>query len=73
MYLQSISLEPNLEVLAKLLALVSDHVDLLLEDWYPSLGQLILFYCVYIFLALFRDLLKNSYDTQLFKRTKTDH
>ncbi|KPJ18810.1 Leucine-rich repeat serine/threonine-protein kinase 1 [Papilio machaon] len=35
---QSISLEPNPEVLAKVLALVSDHVDLLLEDWYPSLG-----------------------------------
>ncbi|XP_037875630.1 leucine-rich repeat serine/threonine-protein kinase 1 isoform X2 [Bombyx mori] len=35
---QSISLEPNPETLAKLLALLSDHVDLLLEDWYPSLG-----------------------------------
>ncbi|CAB3231871.1 unnamed protein product [Arctia plantaginis] len=35
---QSISLEPNPETLAKVLALVSDHVDLLLEDWYPSLG-----------------------------------
>ncbi|XP_075989581.1 leucine-rich repeat kinase isoform X2 [Anticarsia gemmatalis] len=35
---QSISLEPNPETLAKVLALMSDHVDLLLEDWYPSLG-----------------------------------
>ncbi|KAM3958672.1 LOW QUALITY PROTEIN: leucine-rich repeat kinase [Aphomia sociella] len=35
---QSISLEPNPETLAKVLALLSDHVDLLLEDWYPSLG-----------------------------------
>ncbi|CAG4936619.1 unnamed protein product [Parnassius apollo] len=35
---QSISLEPNPEILAKVLALISDHVDLLLEDWYPSLG-----------------------------------
>ncbi|GBP27199.1 hypothetical protein EVAR_15972_1 [Eumeta japonica] len=35
---QSISLEPNPEALARLLALISDHVDLLLEDWYPSLG-----------------------------------
>ncbi|XP_045457144.1 leucine-rich repeat serine/threonine-protein kinase 1 [Melitaea cinxia] len=35
---QSLSLEPNPEVLTKVLALVSDHVDLLLEDWYPSLG-----------------------------------
>ncbi|CAH0730719.1 unnamed protein product, partial [Brenthis ino] len=35
---QSLSLEPNPEVLTKILALISDHVDLLLEDWYPSLG-----------------------------------
>ncbi|XP_047039612.1 leucine-rich repeat serine/threonine-protein kinase 1-like [Helicoverpa zea] len=35
---QSISLEPHHETLAKVLALVSDHMDLLLEDWYPSLG-----------------------------------
>ncbi|XP_063898870.1 leucine-rich repeat serine/threonine-protein kinase 1 [Helicoverpa armigera] len=36
---QSISLEPHHETLAKVLALVSDHVDLLLEDWYPSLAS----------------------------------
>ncbi|XP_060809328.1 leucine-rich repeat serine/threonine-protein kinase 1 [Amyelois transitella] len=35
---QSISLEPSPEVLARVLSLVSEHVDLLLEDWYPSLG-----------------------------------
>ncbi|KAJ2939952.1 hypothetical protein O0L34_g6659 [Tuta absoluta] len=35
---QSISLEPNQETLARVLALIADHVDLLLEDWYPSLG-----------------------------------
>ncbi|CAK1555976.1 unnamed protein product [Leptosia nina] len=35
---QSITLEPNPAVLARVLALVSDLLDLLLEDWYPSLG-----------------------------------
>ncbi|XP_038220950.1 leucine-rich repeat serine/threonine-protein kinase 1 [Zerene cesonia] len=37
-YPQSITLEPSPTVLAKVLALVSDLLDLLLEDWYPSLG-----------------------------------
>ncbi|XP_055923849.1 leucine-rich repeat serine/threonine-protein kinase 1 isoform X2 [Eupeodes corollae] len=32
------SVEPNLQVISKLLALSVDHIDLLLEDWYPSLG-----------------------------------
>ncbi|KAL4703856.1 hypothetical protein ACJJTC_010790 [Scirpophaga incertulas] len=35
---QSVSLEPSPEVVARILALVSDQIDLLLEDWYPSLG-----------------------------------
>lgn len=35
---QSIVLEPNSECVAKLLALAVDHIDTLLEDWYPTLG-----------------------------------
>lgn len=31
-------LEPNFRIFAKFLALIVDHIDLLLEDWYPSLG-----------------------------------
>lgn len=32
------SLEPNIEMLTKLLVIIVEHIDTLLEDWYPSLG-----------------------------------
>ena len=35
---QLAEVEPHMPVIAKLLALSVDHIDLLLEDWYPSLG-----------------------------------
>lgn len=31
-------LEPNVESLTKLLVIIVEHIDTLLEDWYPSLG-----------------------------------
>ncbi|KAI5703280.1 hypothetical protein M8J75_009878 [Diaphorina citri] len=35
---QAIVLEPSPERTAQLLALAVDHIDVLLEDWYPTLG-----------------------------------
>ena len=34
----SYTLEPNVEMLTKLLVIIVEHIDTLLEDWYPSLG-----------------------------------
>ncbi|XP_052899999.1 leucine-rich repeat serine/threonine-protein kinase 1 [Anopheles moucheti] len=34
----AVEIEPNIQCLTQLLALTVDHIDLLLEDWYPTLG-----------------------------------
>lgn len=35
---QALVLDPSPESCAQLLALAVDHIDTLLEDWYPTLG-----------------------------------
>lgn len=36
---QAIVMDPSPECSAQLLALAVDHIDTLLEDWYPTLGE----------------------------------
>lgn len=36
---QAIVLDPSPEFSTQLLTLAVDHIDVLLEDWYPTLGQ----------------------------------
>lgn len=35
---QTISIPPNIQGITKLLSACVDHVDILLEDWYPTIG-----------------------------------
>lgn len=37
---QAIVLDPSPECSAQLLAAAVDHIDTLLEDWYPTLGKM---------------------------------
>ncbi|CAG0911558.1 unnamed protein product, partial [Cyprideis torosa] len=36
--IQSVMLSPNPACVSKLIAIATDHLDTLLEDWYPSLA-----------------------------------
>lgn len=40
---QAIVLDPSPEYSTQLLALTVDHIDVLLEDWYPTLGTIFFF------------------------------
>lgn len=40
---QTYALEPSVESVTKLLTIAVDHIDTLLEDWYPTLGIILIF------------------------------
>ncbi len=44
---EAVVLEPSPEYSTQLLSLAVDHVDVLLEDWYPTLGK---FFVVMIYI-----------------------
>lgn len=44
---QTFALEPSVESVTKLLTIAVDHIDTLLEDWYPILGNFVVFFSLF--------------------------